>query len=532
MARVEAPPTDRTVPVVRALLLAIVLTSAATVGAAALAEQAARIPLLLAGVAATVAVAALSAVAARRRLDARAREQRDAVRIADLERRLAGHDDRLAGLADEVLPAVVRQLRASIPPTRIRKQLREAAAAYEDLPSIGRLVEGVIAVVDHEILRRQGAEHSFVGVARRVQTIVAQQAIELREMEEDHGFNPEVFDDLLRIDHGNALIGRLVDSIAVMSGSKPARQWRRNVALFSVLRGAMSRILEYPRIKLDSVAKVGIVAPAVESVIHLLAEILDNATRYSPPTSKVRVSAVEVPSGVAIEIEDSGVRLTETARLRIEKLLHGAMQGTDVDQIGESPRLGIAVVGRLATMWNIQVSLRSSAYGGLRTVVVVPSELLGEAPPRNIIEAMAHGIGALAQPGPDGKMPRPPRSHGRPPKEEREPKPAAVPAAVPGPAPSWQVDRPAVPRSRALSADDDEPVVTEWTEDGLPQRRSKLRAQLEMPPPAPAPRPRAPEPTTAPGIRVEQFISAAKGLPHQPPPARESGEPRDEEDQT
>ncbi len=105
---------------------------------------------------------------------------------------------------------------------------------------------------------RDAAQRSFVNIARRVQAIVHQQANELREMEEDHGRNPEVFDDLLRIDHGTALIGRLADSISVLGGGRPGRQWPEPVALYSVLRGAMSRILEYRRIDLSSIAKVNV----------------------------------------------------------------------------------------------------------------------------------------------------------------------------------------------------------------------------------------------------------------------------------
>src|SRR5439155_10152283 len=126
----------------------------------------------------------------------------------------------------------------------------------------------VLTVIDTEDVMRDAAQRSFVSIARRVQAIVHQQANELREMEEDHGRNPEVFDDLLRIDHGTALIGRLADSIAVLGGGRPGRQWPQPVPLYSVLRGAMSRILEYRRISLDNIAKANIRGISVEPVIH------------------------------------------------------------------------------------------------------------------------------------------------------------------------------------------------------------------------------------------------------------------------
>src|SRR5690606_23450819 len=266
---------------------------------------------------------------------------------------------------------------------------------------------------------------SFVSIARRVQAIVHQQAKELREMEEDHGRNPEVFDDLLRIDHGTALIGRLADSISVLGGGRPGRQWPQPVALYSVLRGAMSRILEYRRIDLKSIAKVNVKGISVEPVIHAAAELLDNATRYSPPQTKVHVTATEVQTGVAIEIEDAGVSLDE------------------------SPRLGIAVVGRLCAAYNMRVSLRASAYGGVRAVLVVPSEMLTDQPG----VGLAHGIGATAVPMQVDALPGPERAP-----KKRRPTSPRIPATV--------------------SMEDEVPEVTEWTPGGLPQRRSRVKTSL------------------------------------------------------
>ncbi len=120
----------------------------------------------------------------------------------------------------------------------------------------------------------------------------------------------------------------------------------------------MSRILEYRRIELHSIAKVNIKGTDVEPVIHAAAELLDNATRYSPPQTKVHVTAIEVQSGVAIEIEDGGVSLNEESRNRLEKILEAAKAGVDLQELGESPRLGLAVVGRLCSRYDMQISLR------------------------------------------------------------------------------------------------------------------------------------------------------------------------------
>ena len=198
---------------------------------------------------------------------------------------------------------------------------------------------------------------AYLGIARRVQAIVHQQAQDLREMEDRHGRRPAVFDDLLRLDHGNALIGRLADSIAVLGGARPGRQWSRAVPLYSVLRGGMSRILDYQRVELHPVSEVAVVGPAVEPLIHALAELLDNATRYSPPHTSVHLTAVEVQTGIAIEIEDGGLSLSEEGRARRERMLLEAQAGIDLNDLGETPRLGLAVVGRLGPQHRVRSGL-------------------------------------------------------------------------------------------------------------------------------------------------------------------------------
>ena len=185
---------------------------------------------------------------------------------------------------------------------------------------------------------RDSAQRSFVNIARRVQAIVHQQANELREMEEDHGRNPEVFDDLLRIDHGTALIGRLADSISVLGGGRPGRQWPEPVPLYSVLRGAMSRILEYRRIDaaLDRQGQRRVAPPSSRSSTpRPNSSTTPRATR--PPQTKVHVTATEVQTGIAIEIEDAGVSLSEEARARAEGMLERAKAGVDLQDLGESP---------------------------------------------------------------------------------------------------------------------------------------------------------------------------------------------------
>ncbi|MEU5510992.1 ATP-binding protein [Streptomyces fungicidicus] len=439
-------------PYARVLLLPAIVMAAATGAAVALVTEPARTAVGVCGAVATLLVTATAAEAVRRgRVLCEARAGHDRHR-AYLEARIAAHDTETDRFVDQVVPAALDHLHNGNEPDEVLRDLPRLDPDWHDLPAYQlRMLRTMLKIIDDEENLRDSSQRSFVSIARRVQAIVHQQAIELREMEEDHGRNPEVFDDLLRIDHGTALIGRLADSISVLGGGRPGRQWPMPVALYSVLRGAMSRILEYRRIDLKSIAKVNIKGIYVEPVIHAAAEILDNGTRYSPPTSKVSVTATEVQTGVAIEIEDAGVSLDEQARARIEGLLEQAQKGSDLQEIGENPRLGLAVVGRLCTAFDMRVSLRASAYGGVRAVLVVPSEMLTDEPG----VGLAHGIGATSVPRPVDALPGP----------ERTPKRR----------------RPTSPRlPDTVSAADDAPEVTEWTAGGLPQRRSRVKTPLEQ----------------------------------------------------
>ena len=507
MVSVQSPPGGRELPYARVLLLPAILMAAVTGAAVAVVTEPARVAVGWCGGIATLLVIAVAAEAVRRGRVTRDLRADLAQRTAYLEQRIAAHDQEIVYLGTQLLPAALDRLHGGDSPSEVIRKLFEVDPAHRGVPESQRdLLRSLLKIVDHEETMRDAAQRAFVNIARRVQAIVHQQAKELREMEEDHGRNPEVFDDLLRIDHGTALIGRLADSIAVLGGGRPGRQWPQPVPLFSVLRGAMSRILEYRRIELHSIADVAVNGVSVEPIIHACAELLDNATRYSPPTTKVHVTAIEVQTGIAIEIEDGGVSLSEEARARTENLLRQAQAGIDLNDLGETPRLGMAVVGRLSQMFDMQVSLRQSAYGGVRAVLVVPRVMLttDSAP------GLAHGIGAAAAvPRVDTDGVEGPK---RKPKKRRP------------------TTGPRIPAPLGSSMEDDVPEVTEWTPNGLPQRRSRVKmpfsqriaearaaeaaaeaAQAAAPAWASEPVPEEKEPE--PGLWVEAFMNGLKGDP-------------------
>ncbi|MFD6159208.1 sensor histidine kinase [Nocardia sp. NPDC060256] len=227
--------------------------------------------------------------------------------------------------------------------------------------------------------RRSAAMAAFAGAAGRMQAMTTSMLAELREMEHRHA-DPKVLADLLHLDHRTAQAGRLADSIAVLSGARSGRRWAKPIAMESILRGAMGRVAGYQRVRLRAIAEIAIAGHAAEGVMHTLAELLDNACNFSPPTTEVHVYAAEVPAGVVLTIEDSGLVMSESALRRAEQTVSNAPQdgrgqrSSDLSSLSGT-RLGLAVVGHLARKHGLTVSYRPSAIGGTAVVVVVPRDL-------------------------------------------------------------------------------------------------------------------------------------------------------------
>ncbi|MFF0613220.1 sensor histidine kinase [Nocardia tengchongensis] len=221
--------------------------------------------------------------------------------------------------------------------------------------------------------RRAAALAAFAGAAGRMQAMSTSMLAELREMEHRHA-DPKVLSDLLELDHRTAQAGRLADSIAVLSGARSGRRWAKPIAMESILRGAMGRVAGYQRVRLRAVTEIAVAGHAAEGVMHALAELLDNACNFSPPTTEVHVYAAEVPAGVVITIEDSGLVMSESALRRAESAVAGPRADTDLSSLSGT-RLGLAVVGHLARKHDLTVSYRPSAIGGTAVVVVIPREL-------------------------------------------------------------------------------------------------------------------------------------------------------------
>lgn len=275
-------------------------------------------------------------------------------------------------LADETLPALVARLRdgASVA-TALGHTPQPAVNAHR------RIVETLAQEVGRGERMRAAAMSACANAAGRVQALSTSMLADLREMEHRHG--EEVLGDLLKLDHSTAQAGRLADSIAVLTGARSGRRWNKPITMESILRGAMGRISAYRRVRLHNSSGAAVAGHAAEGVMHALAEIMDNATSFSPPSSPVHVYVEEAQAGVVVTVEDGGLVMSESALRRAEQ----AVSARTLDLMSLSgTRLGLAVVGVLAGKHGLTVSFRPSARGGTGVVVLIPQHLITQPAPR------------------------------------------------------------------------------------------------------------------------------------------------------
>ncbi|MET9362156.1 ATP-binding protein [Streptomyces sp. NPDC006632] len=241
--------------------------------------------------------------------------------------------------------------------------------------------KALIAAHTAELRRAESARAAALAAtanaAGRMQALATGMLADLRDMEHRHA-DEEVLGDLLHLDHRTAQAGRLADSIAVLTGARSGRRWSRPIVMESILRGAMGRIGGYQRVRLHSTSDAAVAGHAAEGVMHALAELLDNAANFSPPTAEVHVYVEEVPAGVIITVEDSGLVMSEVQQRRAEQAVSG--QSSDLAGLSGT-RLGLAVVGRLARKHGLTVSFRPSARGGTGALMLLPHELVSHVAP-------------------------------------------------------------------------------------------------------------------------------------------------------
>ncbi|MFD0270222.1 nitrate- and nitrite sensing domain-containing protein [Streptomyces sp. NPDC127106] len=300
------------------------------------------------------------------------------------------------------LPAVMRRLAAGehvdveTEAPRLEYEKDEVGQVGQALNTLQRAA--VEAAVKQAELRK-GVSEVFVNLARRNQVLLHRQLTLLDTMER-RTEDAEELADLFRLDHMTTRMRRHAEGLVILSGAAPSRQWRKPVQLMDVVRAAVAEVEDYERIEVRRLPRLGIAGPAVADVTHLIAELLENATVFSPPHTAVQVHGEHVANGFTLEIHDRGLGMNPEAMLDANLRL----AETPEFELSDTDRLGLFVVSRLAQRHSIKVVLQPSPYGGTTAVVFLPAALLTDAPDTNG-SGLRIGDRQHGKPGSGGKRP-------------------------------------------------------------------------------------------------------------------------------
>jgi signal transduction histidine kinase len=393
-----------------------------------------------------------------------------------------------------------------------------------------------IAAAIEEAKTKEGTKTVFLNIAHRSQVIVHRQ-LKVLDQAERKQEDPEQLDTLFQLDHLSTRARRNAENLIILGGGQPGRQWRNPVGLAELVRGASAETEDFARVKTAALPQIAVRGPVVGDLVHLLAELIDNATSFSPPQSRVEIRGNVVGKGVVIEVEDQGLGLEPDQTDEINALLADPPD-FGIMALSDEPRLGLFVVGRLAVRHGIQVHLRESAYGGTRAIVLVRTDLLAplaesepEVPPAKAAKPEAvpdlvepsEPIPAVSNEVPILRQPR--RARYRP--EQPAPVPSAPQAVPPAPptAPATVVTGPPstptttstqLPTPAPVKAPDSAPVtvVSEPIRPPAPPARTVRPARASTQ--APVWPPQEPRPSVSEGRPQQPRRPEAPGRPPLP----------------
>ncbi|WP_405388398.1 nitrate- and nitrite sensing domain-containing protein [Streptomyces sp. NBC_01102] len=291
--------------------------------------------------------------------------------------------DTATRVAQDRLPELVKQLSETDPQDvdtsvesvglHTRDEIGQVATAFDDVH------REAVRLAAEQALLRGNVNAMFTNLSRRSQGLIQRQLSLISELESREA-DPDQLSSLFKLDHLATRMRRNGENLLVLAGEEPGRRWTRPVPLVDVLRAAASEVEQYERIELAAVPATEVAGRVVNDLVHLLAELLENATSFSSPQTKVRVTGHALPDGrVLVEIHDTGIGLSPEDLAAINERLASP---PTVD-VSVSRRMGLFVVGRLSLRHGIRIQLRPSDSGGTTALVMLPMEVAqgGKQPP-------------------------------------------------------------------------------------------------------------------------------------------------------
>jgi hypothetical protein len=310
-----------------------------------------------------------------------------------LIRRIGGLEESAVTLAGVELPSVVARLRRGEDVPVEELSGTDSQFGRDEIGRVGQAFDAArrtaIEAAVGEARMRRGINDVFRNLARRNQSLLHRELTVLDGMER-RTTDPETLEDLFRLDHLTTRMRRHSEGLIILSGAAPGRGWVHPVRMIDVLRAAAAEVEDYSRVTVTTPSQAALTGPAVADVIHLLAELIENATTLSPPYTPVRVSGDMVASGFAVEIEDRGLGMSEQRYVELNARL---AEPPEFD-VFNSEQLGLFVVGQLAKRHGIRVTLRPSAYGGATAIALIPTTLVGVED--GFVEGLPTGMPAIS----------------------------------------------------------------------------------------------------------------------------------------
>ncbi|WP_257981228.1 nitrate- and nitrite sensing domain-containing protein [Streptomyces sp. CB02959] len=334
-------------------------------------------------------------------------------------RRLALLHERTVTVAEETLPEIVDRLQrgqginADVLPAESHERDEVGRISDAFARSVAVSVEGHRQLADE----RRGFGMFAAGIASRTGNLVSRQLSLTEELQDTFGHDESLLAQLMRSDQLTVGMRRQIENLLILAGGEIPDPHVEPLRVADLLREAAAEVEEFRRIERIALDEVSVEPRVISAISHLLAELLDNATRFSPPASKVTIRAELVTDGLSVEIEDRGPRVAAERYEEMNGRLHAAPPYSVLAE--NAHRLGLFVVGHLADQLKARVTLRRSAYGGTSAIVIIPAEHLFRSEP------------AAAPDAAPPRTPAPDRRNARKPELTLHPGPAApAPAAA------------------------------------------------------------------------------------------------------